>query len=354
MKVAIVGGGNIAHVHAPLVLNQSDVELVAVADRNIEQANAFAEEFKIKNVYEDPKDMIDKNKPDIVHVLIPPQFHAEVSILAMELGCNVLVEKPMALTLGDCDAMIEAARKNNVSLCVNHNGLRYGVYRRAIDMAKAGVIGDVVTLEAHEVYNAERNPSFIEEGAEQRHWAYRMNGGPLEDMMPHPAACVLEFIDHIEEVSTSAVCRGTFPGGWQDEIRVLVKSDKIIGYINASVSERPDIESLTIRGTKGILYADAFNDIITIRRLSNLSRKISRGISGFQLASQYLAGSLMNIFNVATGRMDKANGIGVVISEFYESVRNGKEPTIALDHSRRVVDLLNRIWPEPESAKISM
>lgn len=353
MKIALVGAGNIAQVHAPIILGQPGVELVAVADKNIDQANALAKNFDIKNVYDDAKEMIEKNKPDIVHVLVPPQFHAEVSILAMELGCNVLVEKPMALTLAECDEMIESANKNNVSLCVNHNGLRYGVYRRAIDMAKSGALGDVVTVEAHEVYNAERNSSFIDEGAEKRHWAYKMNGGPLEDMLPHPAACVLEFIDQIEEISTSAVCRGTFPGGWQDEIRVLVRSDKVTGYMNCSVSERPDIESLTIRGTKGILYADSFNDIITVRRLPNLPRKISRGLSGFQLAYQYLAGSLLSIFRVVTGRMDKANGIGVVISEFYESVRNGTEPPISMDHSRRVVDLLITVWPEPESAKTS-
>ena len=99
MKIALVGGGNIAQVHTPIILSQSGVELVAVADKNIDQANSLAKEFDIKNVYDDAKEMIEKNKPDIVHVLVPPQFHAEVSIMAMELDVMYWLKNQWRLLL---------------------------------------------------------------------------------------------------------------------------------------------------------------------------------------------------------------------------------------------------------------
>jgi predicted dehydrogenase len=346
MRVAIIGGGSIAEVHAPLILDQPNAELVGIADLDMQRAQSFSKEFDVKQAFQDPRAMIEDLQPDVVHVLVPPQLHAEISIMAMDLGSHVLVEKPVAPTVAEAERMIATANKNTVSLCVDHNGLRYGVYRKAIELAKSGNIGQVVSVEAHEVYNAARNPAFIEEGAENRHWAYQLRGGPLADMMPHPAACILQFMDDIKEVKSVSFSRGTFPGEWQDEIRVLVRSDDVVGYINVSVSERPDIESLTIRGTKGLVYADAYNDIVTVRRLSNMPRKISRGLSGFQLAGQYMIGAVANVLKVATGKMEKANGIGVVISEFYESIQNGSEPPVSLDTSLRVVKLMNQVWPE--------
>ena len=71
-----------------------------------------------------------------------------------------------------------------------------------------------------------------------------------------------------------------------------------------------------------------------------------RGLSGFQLAGQYLIGAVANVFKVATGNMDKANGIGIVISEFYESIQKGSEPPVSLDISLRVVKLMNQVWPK--------
>jgi nucleoside-diphosphate-sugar epimerase/predicted dehydrogenase len=347
MRVGIIGSGQIARIHCPLILKQPDTRIVGIADKDVARAKDLAAELKINQAYQDARVMIDEQKPDVVHVLTPPQYHAELSIVAMNQGSHVLVEKPMALTMNDAKKMIEVANQNKVQLCVNHNLVFEDVVQRTIKLTSEGAVGEVVSVEAYFSYNARRNPAIVEEGAQHCHWSYRMNGGPLQDLIPHPASLVMEFIPEIKEIQCIGHNRGILTKGWQDEIRVLIKSDSVIGYIGISLNERPDTIVLTVKGTKGIVQADLSNNILVVRKQSGLPRAVTRGLSGFQLTLQNLKGSLGNVYKFAMGRVDKSGGIGPLISKFYESVRNGGETPISLDKSLRVVDLMNRVWPVP-------
>lgn len=347
MKVGIIGGGHIARIHGPLILKQPNAEILGIADKDIARAKALATELKASQVYQDAKVMLDEQKPEIVHILAPPQYHAELSIMAMNQGCHVLVEKPMALTIEDSQRMIEVAKHNNVQLCVNHNMIFEDVVQRARELISTGVIGEIVSVEACYLFNPRRYPIILEEGAEHYHWSYRINGGPLQDLMPHPASLVMEFIPEIKEVKSIGHNRGILPKNWQDEIRVLIKSNSVLGYISISMNESPDTISLTIKGTEGTVKANLFNNILTLQKKSTLPRAFARGLSGFQMTYQNFEGSLGNIYKFITGRIDKSNGLGQVISKFYESISNGGDPPISLDKSLCVVDVMNRVWPVP-------
>ncbi len=197
------------------------------------------------------------------------------------------------------------------------------------------------------MFDARRYPAILEEGAEYCHWSYQLNGGPLQDLIPHPASLLFEFIPEIKEIQFMGHNRGVLPKAWQDEMRVLIKSNSVIGYMSISLSEKPDTISFAIKGTKGIVHADLFNDILTIRKKSILPRAIARGISGLELTAQNLKGSLQNIYKFITRGIDKSSGIEPLISHFYKSIRHGGESPIALDKSLRVVEMINRIWPVP-------
>lgn len=345
MRVGIIGGGQIAGIHGRVIVRQANSEVVGVADKDIGRARTLATELNANQFYRDAKVMIDEQKPDVVHVLAPPQYHAELTIMAMNEGCHVLVEKPMALSVHDAEEMIDVAKRKKVHLCVDHNMVFEDIVERAVEWASMGVVGELVSVEASYLYDARRYPAILEEGAEYSHWCYRLKGGPLQDQMPHPASFVMEFIREIKEIQWIGHNRRVLPEPWQDEIRVLIKSNSVIGYISISLSERPDRISLAIKGTKGIVEANLFNGILTFQRKSSLPRVLARGVSGFELGLQHLRGSLGNIYKFATGGIDKSGGIQKVVSKFYESIRNDSEVPVSLDKSLRVVDLMNRVWP---------
>jgi len=347
MKVGIIGGGQIARIHGPLILKQPDAQLVGLADTDISRAKALASELAAGKAYSDAAVMIREQKPDIVHVLAPPQLHCQLSLMAMRQGCHVLVEKPMALTVADSQEMVNAANQQGVRLCVNHNMIFDDVVQKAMRLASGGAIGELVSVEASFLYDARRNPALLEDGAEYSHWVYRLNGGLLQDLMPHMAALVFEFLPAIEDVKFISLNKGVLPRAWDDEIRVLVRSNALIGYINISLSEKPDTISLVLKGKQGILSANLFNGIVNLQTKTSLPRAVDRGLSGFKLGFQNLSGAVANIYKFATGGIDKSGGIERMIGRFYESVRHGTEPPVSTDKSLCVVDLMNRVWPTP-------
>ena len=347
MRVGIIGGGQIAFIHGPLILKQPGATIVGIADKDISRARALASRLNTGLAYADARAMIEEQKPEVVHVLTPPHSHAALSILAMQHGCHVLVEKPMALTVAEAQQMLETARQNHVRLCVNHNMVVQEVVQHARALLARGMIGELVSVEASYVYDPRRDRAILEEGAEQTYWAYQLPGGPLQDHMAHPASLVLEFLPEVEEVQWSGIHRGILPAGWQDEIRVLLRSQHILGFIELSLNESPDAIVLTLKGTAGVLKADLFNGILTLDRKGDLPRAVARGLAGFRLGAQYLKGALKNGYRFVIGQIERSNGVGLVISQFYASLREHSEPPILPDKGVRVVELINRIWPMP-------
>lgn len=112
LRVAIIGAGQVADkVHASYYATRSDVQMVAVMDSRLEQAQAFAERHAIPSAWQDACAMLEAVKPDVVSVCSPNRFHFEHVIAALEAGCHVMCEKPPAMTPQEADEMRMAARK---------------------------------------------------------------------------------------------------------------------------------------------------------------------------------------------------------------------------------------------------
>lgn len=105
-RVAIIGTGGIAHVHARLI-RELGGEVVAVCGRTLAGASAFGH----GSSYEDPRHMMQEMAPDIVHVCSPHHLHAQHSIAALDGGAHAFCEKPMATSAADARRMIDAAQR---------------------------------------------------------------------------------------------------------------------------------------------------------------------------------------------------------------------------------------------------
>ncbi len=347
MKVAIVGGGHIASIHAPCIAKQPGNEVVAIVDKDLLHARLLGEPFGVKGYYQDIQEMLKEQNPDAVHVLTPPQYHAELAIAAMEHGCHVYVEKPLALNMDEARKMVEVAERKNVKLCAGHNMVFESTVQKAVKFVSEGNIGDVVSVEVDLVFDPRRAQAFVEDGAEGSHWLYRLNGGPLQDLMPHPVSLALEFMDEVKDVSQFSHSCGSILAGYPDDISVMLKNDRQLGFIRISLNEKPDTTILTVKGTRGRVRADLFSGIMTREVKSALPRAGVRGLLGFKLGKQYRRGAWANVFKVLLGKMDKTNGLESIISGFYESIRCSSRLPITLDKALASVDIIDRIWPEP-------
>jgi predicted dehydrogenase len=122
LKAGVVGCGFIAqNAHIPSLLKCRNVRLAAICDRNEDLAKSVAGKFKIGNYYTEFKQMLDVEKFDVVNICTSIETLAALAIQAMEAGCHVFTEKPLALNTKDADEMIQVSKQNNVKLGTNHH-----------------------------------------------------------------------------------------------------------------------------------------------------------------------------------------------------------------------------------------
>lgn len=143
MRIGVAGLGNGA-VNAlaanPGLSNHPRVRLTAGADPRAEARDAFAARYGAR-VYSDVEAMCKSPDVDAVYILTPNALHAEHAIVAAEHGKQVIADKPMAMSMAECDAMIAAAEKNGVRLLVGHSQSLDSGILKMLEVIESGVIG---------------------------------------------------------------------------------------------------------------------------------------------------------------------------------------------------------------------
>ena len=143
MKYALIGCGRISPNHIAAAKN-NNLDIAAICDIIPENMEDKALKFKLGSDtrrYTDYKEMIEKEKPDLVAVCTESGKHAEIALYCIEHGCSCIIEKPIALSIKDADAIIAASIRNNVKVCACHqNRFNKSIQkiREAIDMNRFG------------------------------------------------------------------------------------------------------------------------------------------------------------------------------------------------------------------------
>jgi len=141
-RAGIIGCGGIAWSHARAYQEYGKVNLVAAADISPEALEKFADQFSVSTKYADYKEMLKKEDLDLVSVCTWQGTHAEITIAAAERGVKgILCEKPMAVNLGEADAMIEACDRSGTKLVVCHQHRFDAINMEARKLLQEGVIG---------------------------------------------------------------------------------------------------------------------------------------------------------------------------------------------------------------------
>ena len=152
MRVALIGSGWIQDFHARAVLATPGAELVVVANHREPSARALAERHGVPEVTTDWRSVTGRDDVDAAVIATPNALHAEQAIAFLDAGRHVLVEKPMAVSVAECDAMIEAAARGGASLMVAHNWRFRDEVIAMRDLVAAGELGTVVKTRGYGVH----------------------------------------------------------------------------------------------------------------------------------------------------------------------------------------------------------
>ena len=343
IRTAIVGPGKVAHLHAQGLVESSNSDFVAVCGRTLSKAEAFASQYGVK-AYGDLEKMIKHEKVEALLVCTPHPYHRDPVVTAARLGVHCLIEKPMASTLEDCDAMLEAAKENRVTLGVISQRRFYEPVqrmRKAIDDGKIGqpALGHIIML-------GWRDEAYYSSDPWRGKWETE-GGGVLVNQAPHQLDLFQWLMGDIEqvyavirnlnhpyiEVEDTAVAVIQFKGGAVGNI-ILSNSQKpgiygkihIHGRNGASVGAQTEGGAMFIAGQSSVLKPPV-NDIWTVPGEESLLENWKKDDSAF--------------FN----RIDAASYyIGLQIDDFLKALVDGRQPLVTGEEGRKTVELFTAIY----------
>ncbi len=346
VTAAIVGCGVIADSHLGILRETDHARPVAVCDLNRGMAQELAQRHKILHVYDNLDEMLRTERPQIVHVLTPPQSHAEIACMALERGAHVLVEKPMGLTCEDARRMAQTAKRCGKHLCVDHNHCYDPIMVRARRLIESGAVGDVIWVESYYgfVLGSNRNTRYMLPGA-GAHWTFKIPGGLYQNLAPHPVSVALDVLGDVTSVRAQADQSRVVPHQPSDELRIFLETTAGAGMVTVSLAASPRFQYIDIHGTKMRVKVDLLNKwLITESVGKGIPKPISRAMMNCRHGKTVLRGTLGGMVKVLRRKWTPYDGMAVLIKEFYAAVQDGREPPVTAEEGLAVMEVMDETW----------
>lgn len=337
VRVGLIGCGKVGSIHVAALRSLPEAEFVAACDADIRRAEATG-----AKPFADVRAML--REVEAVIVATPHPLHAEPAVLAAEAGVHVLVEKPMAAGLADCDAMLAAARKSGVMLGVVSQRRFYEPVRRMREAIDAGKVGDPV-LGVFQMYSW-REPSYYLSDPWRGKWDTE-GGGVLVNQSAHHLDMLLWFMGPALDVS----------GSWANLNHPTVEVDDTavatirfrnggLGAIVASISQKPGIHAkIHVHGRTGAsIGVETDRGATFIAGMSTIAEPPLNDlwtIPGEEgLLAQWQAEDRARF-----AALDATTHYHAVqIRDFLRAVREGRPPHVTGADGRAVVELFSAIY----------
>jgi predicted dehydrogenase len=154
VRLAIIGlGAATRNIHLPAYASlRPKVEIVGACDNDSDTRDHFKKTIGTDRLFSDPAEMIKSTCPDVVSICTPPSMHLSQSILALESGCHVFLEKPMAESLRDADEIITSARQNGKVIVVNNQFPAMKIFTSAKEQIGQPQFGRLLFLHAQQTF----------------------------------------------------------------------------------------------------------------------------------------------------------------------------------------------------------
>lgn len=335
MKVGIIGCGKIAQVrHIPEYAENPRAVIGGYFDFNLERARELAQQYGGK-VYETVEEMLEDPTIDAVSICVANNAHAETTRRALWAGKHVLCEKPMAVTMEECESMVKAAKESGKYLMIGQNQRLTKAHVKAKELLLAGVIGKALTFRTTfghggpETWSVDQGPNtwFFDKKKAAR--------GAIADLGIHKTD-LIQYLLNAKVVETRAVIttldkkdsQGNLISVDDNAICIYTLDNGVIGTMNASWTYYGEEDNSTaIYGTEGFMKIYQ-NPQFSIEVVGKDGTK-----------------TFYEIEKIQTNDNQTNSG---VIDEFVDAVENDREPIIS---GSSVLAAMRAVFASIESAE---
>lgn len=265
IRVGIIGCGRISDLHAAAYLQHPDAVITAVADPHEANRTQRAEAWGVPDDarFAGAEELLARDDVDMVEVLVPHHLHLPIATAAAAAGKHISLQKPMAMSIDECDAIISAASDAGVVLKVFENFVFYPPIQRARQMIDAGEIGEVLSIRLKSA--AGYSPEGWQVPAEAMAWRFdnaQSGGGPQVFDDGHHKFASAWYLHGMPQTIHAFI--GASFGGVLDSPSVVTwqYADGAVGTFEATFSPELKLHGkyygqddvIEVTGTKGVLW----------------------------------------------------------------------------------------------------
>lgn len=266
--VCVIGAGRAGMIHARnFARSIPHARLIAVADPVEETAQKASQELELDSYYLNYQEALQDERVDAVIVVSPTVYHKEIVVAAAQAEKHILCEKPMAMTVAECDEMLKAVEEHQVKLQIGFMRRFDKNFLYAKERIVSGEIGDVVLVKS-----LTRGPSIPQK------WQYDIakSNGPLAEVNSHDIDTLRWFTEsEFKEVYAIAgnyrcpEARKEFPDFYDNIVMTASFENGMQGCIDGAVSVRYGYDArVEIVGTKGVIFVGRLreNDVVVCNK----------------------------------------------------------------------------------------
>ncbi|GGH32165.1 Gfo/Idh/MocA family protein [Paenibacillus segetis] len=319
---AIVGCGHIANKHIEAIAMTEGAKLAALCDTNIARLSELKERNNVP-VFSNMTDMLEQELPiDVVCICTPSGLHTGLAVEAANAGKHLVIEKPMALTLDDVDAITQAVRRNGVKATVVHPNRYRPAIRYLQDALSRDAFGKLSHVNVAVRWN--RGQAYYDQAS----WrgTHAMDGGVLMNQAIHSLDLLIWLFGPVAEIKSFVDTRIRDIEAEDTAVAVLRFSNGILGIVEATTTiyEQNLEETISVFGENGyaVIGGRTANWIKQWKSASITEEEINRVIQEVDL----------DPFGVS--------GHQRIIENLVHAIQEGIEPDITLEDGREAVKLV--------------
>ncbi len=345
LRVGLVGAGYISEFHARAIQRVPNARIVGIADVVDSRATALAGRFGIPKVFPSMEALMDEGV-DVIHVLTPPDTHAQLAIAALRNGCHVLVEKPLAINAEEVDRISVAATAAQKSICVNHSMLYDRFVSKALKIVRSGAIGEPLTFD---YFRSSEYPPYRGGPLPVQ---YQDGGYPFLDQGVHALYLAESFLGAIEDAKAIYGTHGGDSNLLYDEWRVAAQCQRGTANIQISWNVRPLQNWFVVQGTKGVVRANLFAMWVAHAPQLPLPKAPARALQAMLEGLSICAQVPVNVARFAAKKIVQYDGLHSLVASFYGALRSGASMPVSPEQARSTVYWTERLSQQADVAKI--
>jgi 2-alkyl-3-oxoalkanoate reductase len=333
LRVGLLGAGGIARVHANTLESVPGVELVGVSDIELARARQLAEPYGAAQ-FNSLEEMLEKAHPDVVHILLPPELHARFALQCLAAGKHVLVEKPLCISAAECRELETAAVRSGCIVGVNHNVTFQPAFLELIEVIRQHRLGAVQHVSVHwsvpfgmVTFNA---PLYEREGP----------GAVILETGPHPLSLIVRLMGEARSVSTLVTSHANrLPDTWLMSLACERGSAQCFLGIGREFTDT----RVHVIGEDGCAMADlrlGYTAVIENTRFSPRFFQLGDSVEMARTMTATAVGRFVQrMARIPKGgpTHDSALVMQASIGDFYEALRNHRDPSSSLGQGLAVV-----------------